>query len=462
MPDDDDVSVSTIRCTACGEREEFPEDEYALGWLVRWRLQPGEWRARWEEEPLAGGATDPDTYHTLLCENCKRDIVFQCSACSDWYDLDNEYTSDYESYCEDCFSDRFYYCEDCEEPNDRDYGVYVEGGERLVCEGCGGNYLECYSCGEYYHTEDMHYDDDEETDWCSRCWRDEERDADHVVNSYSYRPVLMFRWSHSKDAHGFWMESNMRRRIKHQHFYGTELEVEPAPGKGADYEVKRQMAEYIHQNYGDFLYLKRDGSIPSGFEIVSHPASMEWWLTHGTKMYADILMRLRNAGFQSHNGGHCGLHIHTNKAAITTLQAMKMTGFMFNENNKSKVKQLSRRSTSSLRTYASIDVPNRYDDSINDYRQLTAYEYAKEVASRKASSARNALYFGRETAELRLFRGTLRDDRLWASLQFFDLLIQYTKAGEPGDPNWAAFRNYVFTAPRQYSDLQSLFMEKQL
>jgi len=454
MPEE--VTIETYVCTECGTNEDFDEVEgYLEGWVAV--LRRGYGSDYILDPPFSEAAEDNSA--RLYCQDCVDSLLFCCNNCDRWNHEDFCHPAGYDNYCETCYYDIFTRCEDCEESVYNEDAISVEGGERLVCSSCHDSYNLCCECGDYYYGDDGHWDEDDEW-WCHSC-HNEGGALGRGVNGYSYRPVLMFRWSMGKHGHGFLMQ-HKARQLRTAHYYGMELEVEPAPGRGATGETVRQEAEYINSNYGDFLYLKRDSSVPSGFEIVSHPATLEWWHEQGTKMFGDILMRLRNNGFQSHNGGHCGLHIHTNKNALSRLQAMRMTEFIFFESNRTKMKMLSRRGASSLRTYSSLEIPANFNYGSECYEEWTSKQYAKYIGKSMMSRTRNALYFGQDTAELRLFRGTLRDDRIWASLQFFDLLIQYCTNEQAGDPSWREFRNYAHRAPRQYAQIQSYLLEKQI
>ena len=143
---------------------------------------------------------------------------------------------------------------------------------------------------------------------------------------------------------------------------------------------------------------------------------------------------------------------------------MKMLAFIHNPSNYAKVMQLSRREEQHCRSYAVLRLDSQFNQETGDYESFNHQTYAKKAAlNQKRTQSRNvALNARNQTAELRLFRGTLRDDRLWASLQFYDLLIQFTSMGQPGTDKWVDFRNYVHDTGKQYSALRSYFQEAQL
>ncbi len=66
------------------------------------------------------------------------------------------------------------------------------------------------------------------------------------------------------------------------------------------------------------IYCKHDGSLDDGFEIVTHPMTLEY---HRNSMPWDCMLNeLRDMGYLSHKANTCGLHIHVNRSAFGTTQ----------------------------------------------------------------------------------------------------------------------------------------------
>ena len=111
-------------------------------------------------------------------------------------------------------------------------------------------------------------------------------------------------------------------------YMGFELEVDEVPAgedsgdweednESSVYECTEEIANATPENLPeDFLHFEEDGSLESGFEMISQPASLSQHLTnlapHG---FYDRIGRICSSyGFTSHDNGRCGLHIHLDKA----------------------------------------------------------------------------------------------------------------------------------------------------
>ncbi len=64
----------------------------------------------------------------------------------------------------------------------------------------------------------------------------------------------------------------------------------------------------------EHIYCKHDGSLEDGFEIVTHPMSLEYHEKH--MPWAAVLQEAVSMGYRSHQAGTCGLHIHVSRSAF--------------------------------------------------------------------------------------------------------------------------------------------------
>src|SRR5699024_5639288 len=98
-------------------------------------------------------------------------------------------------------------------------------------------------------------------------------------------------------------------------YMGVELEID----EGGEDEDSAEEIYYIANRTADHLYMKHDGSLDNGFELVSHPMTLNY---HKGKMpWRDILRKAINLHYRSHQAETCGLHIHVNKHAFGRTQA---------------------------------------------------------------------------------------------------------------------------------------------
>lgn len=108
-----------------------------------------------------------------------------------------------------------------------------------------------------------------------------ERYCTHI-NGYFYKPDPIFFKGDDENT---------------QKFFGIELEV--MDGGESSINAKR-----VCRNHEE-LYAKHDGSLSDGMELVSHPCTVNWHLTH---LWGDVLARLRTLQYTARTGS--GIHVH--------------------------------------------------------------------------------------------------------------------------------------------------------
>jgi hypothetical protein len=352
---------------------------------------------------------------TIICFECREEIQ----------DRETMYhIGDGEYICEECRDNHYMYCEDCNELVHEYYIVTVDDNNRHVCEDCSSSYYTCDHCerlyseyriaintiqltlcdycySDYYFTcadcgEVEHLDYGETVDgwyYCSTC-AEEHRGP---IQSYNYKPVPVFFGGNSG--------------------YGVELEID-----GGDY--KQEAARAIAEAGKDHIYLKEDGSLSSaGFEIVSHPATLEYHVEHFP--WDDICRVALSYNYRSHDTNTCGLHVHASRSLFgnnQTEQDLTIAKIMllFDRWYCSNIVRFARRNLSNMRRWADKpDADIRPEDDDN-----TARSKAKNTAKHryKAINLQNTY-----TVEFRIFRGTLKQNTILASIQWIDVLIRYCR-----------------------------------
>ena len=189
-------------------------------------------------------------------------------------------------YCEDCLEELTVCCSHCGKRIDRDAN---EGSrEQPLCGGCYSRYyVFCERCGTLLRQEDAYYEsDDEDTPYCYHCHRENE-----TIHNYYYKPEPIFYGSGPR-------------------YFGVELEVD---GAGESFRNAGTVLEAANGEE-EHIYCKHDGSLEDGFEIVTHPMSLEY---HCRKMlWDDILNAVKRMGYRSHQANTCGLHCHINRDSL--------------------------------------------------------------------------------------------------------------------------------------------------
>ena len=193
-----------------------------------------------------------------------------------------------------------------------------------------------------------------------------------AIHDYSYMPQLTFLKG-----------DNSCEEL----FLGVELEITPE-----DQGVLKQHSEALSL-LPDFVYAKRDSSIPVGFEMVTHPFAQSWAHDH-LHDWLSIFPQLYSLGYRSGDTSLCGTHIHMSKVAFTHAQLYKFMYFVYR--HPSLMLLLSQRDSQCLSQYASVI------DTGNTYRRRAR---VKEQGNRGRHDAVNISH--KNTVELRIFNGTL-------------------------------------------------------
>ncbi|WP_455717798.1 hypothetical protein, partial [Anaerosporobacter sp.] len=83
-------------------------------------------------------------------------------------------------------------------------------------------------------------------------------------------------------------------------YLGVELEIDNG---GEEENNAKYVTEFMNSS-SENVYCKHDGSLRNGFEIVSHPCTVEY---HKQLPYEELFKELVKRGYRSHDVGTCGL-----------------------------------------------------------------------------------------------------------------------------------------------------------
>lgn len=308
--------------------------------------------------------------------------LIPCEICGEVHEPEDLIEFGGQQLCGDCLDSNTIVCDRCgariwRNGNAGDSDTYL-------CDSCYDNYYtNCDRCGALIRQDDAHYQD-EETPLCYDCYR--ERRNHYTVQAYGYKPEPIF-YGDSR------------------HYFGVELEMD---GGGESDENARTLMEIA--NSGDErVYIKHDGSLDDGFEVVSHPMSLSYHLN--TMPWAEVLSKARELGYKSHQARTCGLHIHVNRTAFgDTVEAQDAAiarVLFFVEKHWEELLKFSRRTQSAIAQWA-----NRY--GYKD-RPREILDHAKKSYSGIRYTAVNLT--NTATIEFRLFQGALKHNTVVATLQ---------------------------------------------
>jgi hypothetical protein len=348
-----------------------------------------------------------------------------CIECDDEI-LDGERSREYggEIYCMECFDGQFFVCCGCEEVIRNESLRHTEH-DLSFCVPCfHESYTTCRTCDEPVHIESVWQDDDGD-EYCEQCYRG----CSKKIHTWDYKPKLNF---HSRDKNSFKIDGMGKREL----FLGFEIETKmpiSTISNNADFVLKHSKEETL-------FYLKDDSTIDGGFEMVSHPATLEFHKSVAyKKLFADMIKR----GCRSHNTQTCGLHVHINRTFLSETDKIKMAMFVYSQ--KANIVKIARR----------------------DCLQWSKFKDIKNLIKKELPLSREryeALNFtNRNTIELRTFKGTLKYDTFIATLEFVDSAIKFLKTqsiSHIGTSTWKAqagvwydYIQYLLANKKRYSTL---------
>ena len=355
---------------------------------------------------------------TFLCTHCG-----QICSCSDMTELDGD------QLCPVCRDELTVVCGDC------GVRIWLEdnyGDEHgPLCERCReNNYSRCLQCGRLITRDDVHYlQEDDDEGYCYTCFCNHR--SSRVIHDYYFKPAPIFYGSGDR-------------------FFGVELEMD---GAGESETNARQVLAVANRD-GDRAYVKHDGSLDDGFELVTEPHTLD---AHQQGFpWPAVLEKAVSLGYTSHQAHTCGLHVHVNRSAFGNTHEEQEDVIarilFFVENHWNELLRFSRRTRRQMEEWAA-----RYGRKDNPKDILHTAKYGRERHT--CVNLLNA-----DTIEFRMFRGTLKYSTLMATLQMADRICDVALAmsdGEMQNISWSEFVSGC-TAPElvQYLKERRLYVNE--
>jgi hypothetical protein len=338
---------------------------------------------------------------------CFDNEVIKCSKCGKLVWEDDSVDCDGDDLCEDCAEDFTFVCDHCEE---RTYtSEMVSDGSIDLCQHCyREHYYRCNECECIIHADNTWWEDDDP--YCRDCYDDCVGNGD--ILNYSFKPTpIMYRVGD----------------LDSSRYFGVELEVDN--GGEDDYNARKLLE--IGNEDKTHIYIKSDGSLDEGFEIVSHPMTLAY---HQQFCWEDIMRKAVNLDYLSHQTDTCGLHVHVNRDSLGSTEEQRDATIAkilyFIEIHWNEIVRFTRRNMSNLTRWA-----NRYG-----YEQDSKKLLDKAKGSYNRYTAVNLN--NRNTIEFRVFRGTLKYNTFIATLQFVNRVCDfalYNSESLIAETSWSEF-----------------------
>lgn len=312
-------------------------------------------------------------------------------------------------------------CDGCSNYFRHDHSDYFTNNDYIYCEDCRNeHFYYCDNCDETVHHDDFHD--------CER--------VSSVVHSYGYKPFPCL-FGKSKESTPFY-------------HLGFELEVEQRNEDNCYDEAVK-----IQEVLGARAYMKEDGSLRGGFEIVTHPHTLEEYKDNFPWEFIQVAKR---NNLVSWNSPRCGFHVHVSRYAfgpgmkpgdttevyyqrtIIVRQQHELKFLKLIYDNERQVQRLAGRKSDWA----------RFTDKGNLWRKVKQ-GYQSEGHYSAVNVENN------NTIEVRVFRGSLKRERLMANLEFVHSAVEYTRNLRVSATNkalsWIAYSGYVYQNADKYPHL---------
>jgi len=335
-----------------------------------------------------------------------------CDACNNAYWEEND-NSDY------------FECNSCESWTHYDNSGWYEGTR--FCHSCiESNVYDCGECGAERWDGDDH-DCEENND-----------EQDNLIHDYSYKPSPFF-FGEGK------------------YHFGFELEVE-ARGNGR-YEGAAAVQSFL----GGRAYFKNDASLDEGFEIVTHPHTLE---NYHKEFDWNFLRRLQSDGYRSWNTGSCGLHVHVSRTAFGNgdpwergvPQPLRSQLLLRRQSHELRFMKLiydNQRQVERIAGRTSAHYANFSDKGNLVNKVKLGYQNNGRMSAVNTENS--------ETIEIRVFKGSLRKERVLSAIEFVHASVEYTRDIKVTSKNlalsWMNFTGYVGNNAEQYPNLITIMGE---
>ena len=358
----------------------------------------------------------------VFCDDCGRDITEE-----DRNELDRG-----DLVCDNCY-DSYSRCFCCNEEYDSEGSGYVDHYGNNICDNCRNNfYYYCDGCNDLYPEDDLYYDEASDNYYCRDC----QEEYGSIIRGYHNRDIdIIYKYTEEDlEDDTIYATKETEHTPDNMLKFGMEIEVE-----NNDYNIQNEeMARRIRNKYPELeLVFEEDSSLSDGFEIITQPMTYRY-IQENAHKFEDICKMLKEFGFRSHNGGHCGQHVHFSKCFLQPDEEddkyiQKL--LLFFERYKNEIYNFSRRTDT--RWSAFVSDTAGYDKKYYKSGKILC-DYAKTHAGHGvAINLEN-----RNTIEIRIFRGTLKFETMMANFEFVNSLAHIIKETQTRYINFDKVVNY--------------------
>lgn len=417
---------------------------------------------------------EPNAPEMDLCVACHMEHYTRCAECGISHRRVDMIQTDDGVFCQTCYEAQYVVCHECRGRIRRSESTETSAGNP-ICQSCMDyHYFRCQECGEVFHTSmaRQHYG------YCPNCFQTRFRLCDwcrqehfpktdlknenaelHVTHfdgelAFCERCSASFR-QEGVTNYGYKPFALMHGDRDGRH-YGIELEVD---GGGCNRD-HANIVKGIANRDAINIYTKSDGSLNDGFEIVTHPMTLDYLME--AVPWEELFKKLVSLNYRSHQACTCGLHIHVERKALGMTgerQETVISNILFLvEKHWDQMLDFSRRTKNQVDSWARrYGVKSRPDELLNTVKYPDDHDYNPHSRYACVNLLPEA------TIEFRIFRGTLKLSTFLATVQFVDEICNKAvelSCDEMVDLSWKQF--VMGIDPDEKPELVRYLKERQL
>lgn len=334
------------------------------------------------------------------------------------------------------------YCDHIGEPDQR---ARVGGRLRYFCQHCMENedvIVYANDTDEHIARGDAYYDEYNDQ------WLSEEPDSDDPDDNNRNTDRLMSYSTNALDH--VEKDASIISAPFGNFLMGVEFEmVTSGEVNDAVEDVRDQLGE-------EYCICKSDGSLPDGgLEIVTAPRGLDEHI----KRFKDWNIHSQYSAWKS---ARCGMHVHIDSRAFTSLTLGKFIMLMNAESNAEFIRKIAGRHPlmdGQARSYCRTETQSELSNPSKALKGKSGDRYTMvNIANLKRAEAKRLgvpLYDqGRyNTVELRIFRASLKKERLLAQLEFTHAAVMFCRVASMRDLDGVSFLKWLKTTDNRYPHL---------
>jgi hypothetical protein len=341
------------------------------------------------------------------------------------------------------------YCDHVEENGNHGY-VRVNHRLRHYCQHCMQNddvVVYAHDTDEHMLRDDAYYDDYRDQ-WLS-CQPDSDDyyDSDPDDNSDSTDELMSYS-TNVLDHLVF--DTSFTSAPFGNFLLGVEFElVTRARMSDAVEDVRSQLGE-------EYCICKNDGSLPDGgFEIVTAPRALDEHI----KRFSEWNV---SSDYSAWKNGRCGMHVHIDSRAFTSLTLGKFIMLINTEANAEFIRKIAGRHPlmdAQARSYCRTEMQSELTNPSKALKSKNTDRYTMvNIANLKRAEAKRlgvpSYDSGRyNTVELRIYRASLKKERLLAQLEFTHAAVMFCRVASMRDLDGVSFLKWLKTTDNRYPHL---------